>query len=104
VLQYRRRDSQQTLVSQPQNDITLNPLLTYCNWSYAKEYHIQLETLQDILKNFNENYIPFYLRIFNETPKNILESFLNQHHISKATTQTIYETLIGRNFQLKAFS
>jgi len=104
VLQYRRRNSQQTLESQPQNDITRNPLLTYCNWSYAKEYHINLETLQDILREFNENYIPFYLRIFNETPINVLEAFLNQYHISKATIRSISENLITRGFQVKSFS
>jgi len=67
MLAYRRRNST-TIVNKVQISSTNNSLITYCNWSYASRYHITETTLINILTSFQTRYIPFYLRIFNETP------------------------------------
>jgi len=69
MLQYRRRNNINS--SKQQNKSNSTPLLTYCNWSYAPNYHIDLDTLKEILHSFNQEYIPYYLRIFNETPSKV---------------------------------
>jgi hypothetical protein len=100
MLQYRRRDSTTISIPQP-NKSNATPLLTYCNWSYAPDYHIDLETLKNILYTFDNKYIPYYLRIFNETPSKVLESFLEQYEISKNTLETIYSSLLDNGFKVK---
>jgi len=102
MLQYKRRNSIEKSVPQQSNKSMITPLLTYCNWSYSSEYHIDLNTLKNILHSFNKEYIPFYLRIFNETPSRVVETFLEQYHISKGSLQSISQSLEVNGFKVKA--
>jgi len=101
MLQYKRRNSIEKSTLQQSNKPIVTPLLTYCNWSYSSEYHIDLNTLQNILRFFNHKYIPFYLRIFNETPSRVVEAFLEQYQISKNSLEFIYNSLIYNGFKVK---
>jgi len=101
MLQYKRRNSIEKSTLQQSNKPLVTPLLTYCNWSYSSEYHINLETLKNILYSFNSEYIPFYLRIFNETPSRVIEAFLEQYHISKSSLQVIANSLESNGFKVK---
>ena len=100
MLQYKRRNSTNNIIHKSSYNST--PLLTYCNWSYAPDYHIDLTTLQNILRSFNEAYIPYYLRIFNETPSQVVEAFLEQYEISKSSLESIFESLESDGFKVKA--
>jgi hypothetical protein len=101
MLHYNRRNSITALTSHSSDKNLLAPLLTYCNWSYAPDYHIDLDTLKTILHSFNQEYIPFYLRIFNETPSQVVEAFLEQYHISKSSLQSISQSLEADGFKVK---
>ncbi|HIP13395.1 MAG TPA: hypothetical protein EYG73_11850 [Arcobacter sp.] len=104
MLQYRRRNSKTTLIAQDFGEPSAMSMLTYCNWSYASEYHIDLNTLKNILRSFNEEYIPFYLRIFNETPRQVVEEFLEQYKILNSSLQNISNRLRDDGFRVKDFS
>jgi len=101
MLQYKRRNSIEKSTLQQSNKPLVTPLLTYCNWSYSSEYHINLNTLQNILRSFNHKYIPFYLRIFNETPSKVVKAFLEQYQISETSLQSIAQSLEAYGFKLK---
>ena len=79
-------------------------MLTYCNWSYSPKSHIDLETLKNILQSFNREYIPFYLRILNETPKELVESFLEQYNILRSSLQSIAKELRDSGFRVRDFN
>lgn len=103
MLQYKRRNT--TKFAKPQQvnkEPVVTPLLTYCNWSYSSDYHIDLNMLKSILNSFNREYIPFYLRIFNETPSRVVEAFLEQYQISKSSLQSISKSLEADGFKVKA--
>jgi len=102
MLQYKRRNSIEKSTLQQSNKPMVTPLLTYCNWSYSSEYHIDLNTLQNILHSFNHKYIPFYLRIFNETPNQVVKLFLEQYRISKSSLESISQSLEADGFKVKA--
>ena len=104
MLQYRRRNSTSTLIAQDFSEPSALSILTYCNWSYSPEYHIDLDTLKNILRSFNEEYIPFYLRILNETPKQVVDDFLEQHKILNSSLQNISTQLKNNGFRVKDFS
>jgi len=99
MLQYKRRNSTNNTIRQSSYNSTT--LLTYCNWSYAPEYHIDLETLKEILRSFNQEYIPYYLRIFNETPSKVIKSFLEEYGISKSSLESISNNLLDSGFKVK---
>ena len=101
MLQYNRRNKTTSSISQQESKSTSTPLLTYCNWSYAPNYHLDLDTLQNILRSFNQEYIPYYLRIFNETPDQVLKAFLVQYTISKSSLETIYQNLKDSGVQVR---
>ena len=101
MLQYKRRNTTDISISQQQNKSNSTPLLTYCNWSYALNYHIDLDTLKEILHSFNQEYIPYYLRIFNETPSRVVKAFLEQYEISKSSLESIYNNLLDSGFKIK---
>lgn len=101
MLQYKRRNSTKVSTSKKINIAPSTPLLTYCNWSYTSDYHIDLNTLKSILNSFNQEYIPFYLRIFNETPSRVVESFLEQYQISKSSLESISQSLEENGFKVK---
>ena len=100
MLQYRRRNEREVSTASYVEE-SPTPLLTYCNWSYAPDYHINLTTLQNILRSFNQEYIPYYLRIFNETPSQVVEAFLEQYEISKNSLESIYSSLLDNGFKVK---
>lgn len=99
MLQYRRRHSNTPL--QPRTIISRHPLLTYCNWSYDSSRHIDISTLRDILTHFQDNYIHFYLRIINETPRRVVDSFIEQENLDAHILENIYTILNQRGFDLK---
>ena len=99
MLQYKRRNSTNNTIHQSSYNSTT--LLTYCNWSYAPDYHIDLDTLKNILNLFDDKYIPYYLRIFNETPYRVVEAFLEQYEISKSSWESIYNDLLDNVIQVK---
>ncbi|NOZ90278.1 MAG: hypothetical protein GXO60_03225 [Epsilonproteobacteria bacterium] len=99
MLQYKRRNSKDAFVKSQESNFS--PLLTYCNWSYAPDYHIDLETLKEILRSFNQKYIPYYLRIFNETPSKVVKAFLGEYGISKSSLESISNNLLDNGFKVK---
>ena len=103
MLQYRRRNSKTTLISQDFGELSAISMLTYCNWSYAPEYHIDLDTLKNILCSFNKKYIPFYLRILNEIPHQVVAEFLEQYKILNSSLQSISKKLRDDGFRVKDF-
>jgi len=104
MLQYRRRGSEVKLTQENFENPSAMAILTYCNWSYSSKSHIDLETLKTILHSFNREYIPFYLRILNETPKELVESFLEQYNILRSSLQSISKELKDSGFRVKDFS
>lgn len=101
MLQYKRRNAIKFSTPQQSTKPIVTPLLTYCNWSYSSDYHIDLNTLKNILHSFNQEYIPFYLRIFNETPSRVVETFLEEYQISKTSLQSISQSLEADGFKVK---
>ena len=104
MLQYRRRDSKIKLTQENFEEPSGMAILTYCNWSYSPQSHIDLETLKTILHSFNQEYIPFYLRILNETPKELVENFLEQYNILKTSLQNISKELRESGFRVREFN
>jgi len=104
MLQYRRRNSKTTLITQDLGEPSALSMLTYCNWSYSPKYHIDLDTLKSILRSFNKEYIPFYLRIFNETPKQVVKEFLEHYNILNSSLQNISKKLKDDGFRVKDFN
>lgn len=90
MLQYRRRNRKTTLVTQDFGES-------------SAEFHIDLDTLQHILRSFNEKYIPFYLRIFNETPTKTVEEFLKKYKIPNSSFLNISIQLRDNGFRVKGF-
>ena len=104
MLQYRRRGSKAKLTQKSFENPSDIAILTYCNWSYSPKSHIDLETLKTILCSFHQEYIPFYLRILNETPKELVENFLEQYNILKTSLQSISKELRDSGFRVKDFN
>jgi len=104
MLQYRRRNTEKILIAQNFGESSAMSMLTYCNWSYSPESHIDLGTLKNILRTFNEEYIPFYLRILNETPKQVVEEFLERYKILNSSLQSISNRLRDTGFRVKEFN
>jgi len=100
MLQYRRRNS--SIPLQPRTNIPRHPLLTYCNWSHHRSRHIDVSILRSMLTSFQDNYIHFYLRLINETPRRVVDSFIEQEHLNPHSLENIYEILDYRGFDLKA--
>ena len=99
MLQYRRRNASTSL--QPRTNISRHPLLTYCNWSHDRSRHINEATLRNMLSRFQDRYITFYLRIINETPRSVVDSFIEQEHLDSHILENIYNRLNNRGFDLK---
>ena len=99
MLQYRRRNSNTPLL--PRVTQPTHLLLTYCNWSYRRDRHINMQILRSILTHFQENYIRFYLRIINETPSGLAYSFMEQESLNPNTLTEIHQILSERGFDLR---
>jgi len=101
MLQYRRRNS--TTLLQPRTTTPVHLLLTYCNWSYHIDSHIDIQTLINMLTQFQDKYIRFYLRMINETPSGLIYSFIQQENLNPNTLSHIYHVLDNRGFDLRDF-
>ena len=99
MLYYRRRNSDTPLP--PLVHTQNHPLLTYCNWSYDRSRHIDTATLRNILSQFDERFIHIYLRLINETPGNIIDSFMSQEHLDPTILSQVRNILNQRGFDLK---
>jgi len=101
MLQYRRRNS-----NTPLQDRTTEPvhlLLTYCNWSYPRDNHINIQTLRSILTRYQDEYIRLYLRMINETPSGLIFSFMDHEQLNPNAIEYIYNRLNSRGFDLRDF-
>jgi hypothetical protein len=101
MLQYRRRNSNTPL--QTRTTTPVHILLTYCNWSYHRDSHIGIDTLISMLTQFQEEYVRFYLRMINETPRGLIYSFMTQEHLNPNVLEGIYQVLESRGFDLRDF-
>ena len=99
MLHYRRRNSDEPMPVQQSSSVPA--LVGFCNYSYDRQFHIDTETLRNILLSFNENYIYLYLRIFNESSSSMLRSFMELENISPQSLISIYRTLLDRGFDLR---
>lgn len=86
-----------TLATIPQlkqdKELDNNPLLTYCNWSYAKKSHLNKEQLIDIIRNFDRTKLPYYIRIFNEAPVGTIKYFMDSNGLSYNDLRKIWKKL-----------
>ena len=99
MLYYRRRNSNTPIP--PLMHTQSHPLLTYCNWSYDHSRHINTETLRRILSQFDERFIHVYLRLMNEVPLHIIDSFIAQEQLDPNTLVGVHHILTQRGFDLK---
>ena len=100
MLHYRRRNS-----NEPVQQIVTNrhPFLTYVNWSYGKNQHFNTEQLRNMLSAYNKRYANIYFRIFNEIPRDMVESFMEQENLDAAILADLYHTLSRLNLDLRPF-
>lgn len=88
MLQYTRRSETLPRVSYSSNaisseiEIDNNPILTYCNWNYDRKYQLSLKKLKSIIKSFDTSKLPYYVRIFNETPIATIQYFIDTNNLS----------------------
>jgi hypothetical protein len=72
-----------------------NPILTYCNWNYRKNNHIDSSELVSILQKFNKTKLPYYVRIFNETPISTIQHFIDNNNISDDDLKNIWSKTVN---------
>jgi hypothetical protein len=78
-------------------DLNNNPnikFLAFCNWSFVKEKHLKEKEALTLFDNFEIEKSPFYVRIFNEMPKTVLNDFITRNNIDKNKVLNIYKNLI----------
>ncbi len=68
--------------------------LAFCNWSFIKEKHLKEQEALKLFDFFEIEKSPFYVRIFNEMPRTILEDFISRNNIDKNKVLNIYNNLI----------
>ena len=68
--------------------------LAFCNWSFAKEKHLKEQEALVLFDSFNIEKSPFYVRVFNEMPRIVLEDFISRNNIDKNKVLNIYNNLI----------
>ncbi len=100
MLHYRRCNSDEPL---PEIKTNRHPFLTYVNWSYDKNQHFDTEQLRNMLSAYNERYVNIYFRIFNEIPRDVVESFMEQENLDAAILADIYRELSRLNLDLRPF-
>jgi len=95
MLQYTRRTEIVPKINHSSveliNELDNDPILTYCNWSYKKNKQLTSKKLVSIIKRFDEKKLPYYVRIFNETPVSTIKYFLNNHDLSDNNLKIIWE-------------
>ena len=82
-----------TVRTEKEQDLRDNPLLIYCNWSFAKEYHIFSKELKYAIENFDLKYSPFYIRMINEIPPRIIKMFVERHNIDYVHIEHMYNEI-----------
>lgn len=96
MLQYIRRSENIPRVSYSSNRISSeielnnNPILTYCNWNYDRKYHLTSKKLKSILKRFDASKIPYYVKIFNETPISTVQNFIDNNNLTDNDLKAIW--------------
>ena len=96
MLHYTRRSevNSRTPYSSATNDSNIeldnNPILTYCNWNYKKRHHLTSNKLKSIMKKFDVSKLPFYVRIFNETPVSTIQYFIDNNDLSDKELRDIW--------------
>lgn len=110
MLQYTRRSEimPTTLKSNSSasydEEIDNNPILTYCNWNHDRKHHLTSKKLKSIIKRFDVKKLPYYVRIFNETPINKIQYFIDKNHLSDDDLKNIWDkvsTIKGIKLQTK---
>lgn len=75
-----------------------HPIVGYCNWSFDKKNHISEAELVEALHQFDSKCIPYYVRLFNETPPALFREFTNINNISENEVEAIYSNItLGSN-------
>lgn len=96
MLQYTRRSENISRVVYSSNaisseiEIDNNPILTYCNWNYDRKYHLSLKKLKSIIKRFDSSKLPYYVRIFNETPITTIQYFIDSSSLADDDLRAIW--------------
>jgi hypothetical protein len=67
-----------------------HPIVGYCNWSYSKNHQIAEEALVAGFQSYQRKMLPYYVRIFNETPIEVAVDFFTQKGITKKNIQYIF--------------
>ena len=67
--------------------------LAFCNWSFAKEKHLKEQETLVLFDSFDIEKSPFYIRIFNEMPRTVLEDFITHNNIDKSKVINIHKEL-----------
>ena len=76
--------------------INLNrKFLAFCNWTFIKEKHLKEQEALKLFDSFEMEKSPFYIRVFNEMPRTILEDFISRNNIDKNKVLNIH------NYHLK---
>jgi len=100
MLQYRRRNS---TAPAPDRRSIRHPLLTYVNWSYDRSQHLDVQRLSQLLSRFDEAYGHIYIRLFNEVPRDIILSFMQQEGIDESRLAHIYHMMNRLGADLRPF-
>ncbi len=99
MIQYRRRNSNTPLQHRDSEPVHL--LLAYCNWSYPRDNHINIQTLRSMLSQYQEEYTLLYLRIINETPCGLISSFIEHEQLNSNILEDIHGRLRIRGFDIR---
>ena len=67
--------------------------LVFCNWSFVKEKHLKEQEALVLFDSFNIEKSPFYVRVFNEMPRTVLEDFITHNNIDKSKVINIHKEL-----------
>ena len=100
MLHYRRRNSAEPA---PVRRMNRHPLLTYINWSYDQNRHLDAQQLRETLTQFDERYAHIYIRLFNEVPREVVSSYLRQEGIDDSVLADIYRAMIRLGADLRTF-
>jgi hypothetical protein len=98
MLQYiRRADYLSGRIVPPAVDESLfdHPIVGYCNWSFSGAHHIEESEVEKALLAYNKNYLPFYVRIFNEIPAEVTFDFIEKKHLQEANLLNIYQNTVA---------
>ena len=74
--------------------INLNrKFLAFCNLSFIKEKHLKEQEALKLFDSFEIEKSPFYVRVFNEMPRIVLEDFISRNNIDKSKVINIHKEL-----------